>query len=336
MLMKFHRTNTIDGAAPIAPEMKVANPLLSFRITQVVFYFALAIFFGGLVTLALVASELFSTMAAAGVHVATMNPHWNQAKQLAGRIFGNILHIFDYVELGCVFLMSAAVLLQMILHFHLKKLWVWARFVLLALLVFLVLHDVFVLFPATRLQHQLWMQNVPANPKAAKLNAAAAKHRAEFHTLHEESEHGGIIEMFLLLGILGISAWGLNWPDRQRHAREIARRSGLVAALPSAVAATTTSAPMADRPAVAAYGASAAPQTDASGTISTSAGPGAAPAGAATPAWPSVAAGHGEIGVNDVAENPIAVTPPSESVADANAPLPPVPLEEPPDAPRNS
>lgn len=328
--MKFNRTAP-STSAPIAPEMKVANPLLSFRITQVAFYLALSIFFGGLVVLGtIVAGELFSTLTAAHVQVASMNPQLDQAKLLAGRVFGRILHVFDYVELGCMFVMTVAVLLQMVLHFHLKKLWVWVRFFMLALLAFLVLRDIWVLFPAIRHQQQLWLQNVPGNLALAKV------HKAKFDTLHAESEHGGIIEMFLLLGILGVSAWGLNWPDRQRHAREIARRSGLMAVPPSPLGAAT--------PASAATGAAAAypgRYTSAEDTpvpatpvvVSNRETGVATPV--ATPAWPSVTAGHPDLAADSPAAaevTPVDVPLDTTSTTTHDVPPPPEPLEEPHDA----
>ena len=170
----------------------------------------------------IVAWQLFTTISHAGVHVAGMNPQLDQSRELAGKVFGNILTVFARVELVCMVLMAIAVTLQMLLYLHLWNMWVWLRALVLALLIILALHDIFFITPQVHLQHRLWVGDLSTQPAQAKI------HQRRFAEFHAAAEHDGAIEAFFLLTLLLVSAWGINYPSRKALVREMAVSAGVL------------------------------------------------------------------------------------------------------------
>ncbi len=197
--------------------------MTGFRITQILFWFGLSIYFGGLLILGtLVAPEIFNTIATAGVHASTLNPHLNEAKELAGEIFGNILYYFSIFQLLCLFLMLFSVLFQMAFHLNAMSIWVWLRLGGVLLLAVLLGAQMLKIDPAVRREHKLWLQYV--NTDAAQ----AEVHRTEFMRDHAAAECNGIIQMILLLAIVCIQGWGINYPTRREFIRAIAQKAKLM------------------------------------------------------------------------------------------------------------
>ncbi|MGC8623826.1 MAG: hypothetical protein ACP5VQ_01005 [Phycisphaerae bacterium] len=197
--------------------------MTGFRITQILFWFGLSIYFGGLLILGtLVAPEIFNTIAAAGVHTSTINPLLNESKELAGRIFGNILYYFSIFQLICLFLMLFSVLFQMAFHLNAMSIWVWLRLGGVLMLALLLGAQMLRIDPAVRREHQLWLQYVDTDA------ARAAVHQAQFARDHAAAERNGIIQMILLLTIVCIQGWGINYPTRREFIRALAQKAKLI------------------------------------------------------------------------------------------------------------
>ena len=190
--------------------------IFSFRLTQVCFWLGISAWFGGLLVLGpVVAWQLFATIAHAHVQVAGMNTHLDQSRELAGLVFGNILHIFYWIELVCLGLILGAVVGQMLLHLHLWNAGVWLRLLVIVLLAAVTLHDVFFIAPQVFAQQSQWLASLTTRPAAAKV------HEKLFSQYHLAAEHDGVIETVLLLALLIISAWCVNYPTRKAHIRQI-------------------------------------------------------------------------------------------------------------------
>ncbi len=197
--------------------------MAGFRFTQVLFSLGLSIYFGGLLILgALVAPEMFHTISTVGVHAAVINPRLNESKELAGLIFGNILQIFAIFQLVCLLLMLFAALMQMACHLNAVNIWVWLRLGGLVLLAMMLGSQMLQLDPAVRREHKLWLQNVDANP------ARAALYKARFQRDHTAAEHNGMIQMGLLLALVFIQGWGINYPTRREFIRTLAQKAKLI------------------------------------------------------------------------------------------------------------
>lgn len=197
--------------------------MAGFRFTQVLFSLGLSIYFGGLLILgALVAPEMFHTISTAGVHAAVINPKLNESKELAGLIFGNILQIFAIFQLVCLLLMLFAALMQMAFHLNAVNIWVWLRLGGLVLLAMMLGSQMLQLDPAVRREHTLWLQNVDANP------ARAALYKARFQHDHTAAEHNGMIQIGLLLALVFVQGWGINFPTRREFIRMLAQKAKLI------------------------------------------------------------------------------------------------------------
>ena len=202
--------------------------LAGFRFTQVLFWLGLSIYCGGLLILGLlVAPEIFNTLSIAGVHTTTMNPHLNQSKELAGAIFGNILQYFSIFQLLCLFLMLFATLFQMAFHLNAMNIWVWLRLGGVLILALLLGGQMLQIDPAVRREHKLWVKYVDTNV------AQAALFKAEFQRDHAAAERNGMIQMLVLLALVFVQGWGINYPTRREFIRTLTQNAKLIE--PSAV-----------------------------------------------------------------------------------------------------
>ncbi len=183
--------------------------MMGFRITQVFFWLALALYFGGLATLGpLVAYELFTTIPETHVQVPSMSPKLNQPRELAGDVFGNILQKFNMVELICLPILFATVAIQTAVYLNWLNPWSWLRLILVGVLLVVALYDIFYTGPQVRRQHTLWVQNVDRDP------AMAHSHELKFDKFHSESERNGVIKLIVLLALLAVTAAGVQGPQR--------------------------------------------------------------------------------------------------------------------------
>ncbi len=197
--------------------------MAGFRITQVLFWFGLSIYFGGLLILGLLAApEIFNTISAAGVHAATINPHLNQSKELAGAIFGNILALFAIFQIVCLFLMLFSVLFQMAFHLNAIDIWVWLRLGAVLILAMLLGGQLLQIDPAVRREHKIWVQDVNTG------SAQAALHQAAFERDHAAAERNGGFQMAVLLALVFIQGWGIYYPKRREFIRTLAQRAKLI------------------------------------------------------------------------------------------------------------
>lgn len=185
------------------------------------FWLGVCTWFGGLVVLGpVVAWQLFTTIAHAHIQVAGMNPQLNQSRELAGLVFGNILRIFYWIELTCLGLIAGAAIAQMVLHLHLWNIGVWLRLLVIVLLAAITLHDVFHVAPQVFTQHSQWIADLTKQP------AAAQAHEKLFNQYHLAAEHDGVIEIMLLLTLLIVSAWCINYPTRRAYMKAISGTTG--------------------------------------------------------------------------------------------------------------
>ncbi len=202
--------------------------MAGFRLTQVLFWLGLSIYFGGLLILGvLVAPEIFNTISAAGIHAATINPHLNQSKELAGAIFGGILQYFSIFQLVCLFLMLFSLLFQMAFHLNAMNLWVWLRLGGVVVLAVLLGGQMLQIDPSVRREHQLWLQYVDTDA------GRAARYKAAFQRDHSAAERNGMFQMGVLLALVFVQGWGINYPTRREFIRVLAQKAKFIEPLPA-------------------------------------------------------------------------------------------------------
>ena len=190
--------------------------MAGFKLTQVIFWLGLSIYFGGLFLLGpIVASQIFSTIRGAGAQITGTSPHTDPATELAGSVFGNILHLFNLVELICLPLILIPIVIQMSLYMYIWDVWLWLRLALAVVLAIIAVQDIFLLSPKIRTVHDQWIKNTDSNPDLATQNQAL------FKTLHSQAERNGKIKAVLLLLLVIVSAWGVNYPTRWEYVQQI-------------------------------------------------------------------------------------------------------------------
>jgi hypothetical protein len=194
--------------------------MAGFKLTQVIFWLGLSIYCGGIFLIGpIVASQVFSTIRGAGAPATPIGSHPDPATELAGNVFGNILHLFNMVELICLPLILIPIVIQMALYMYVWDIWLWLRLALVMILVIVAVQDIFLLSPKIRSVHDQWIKNIDANPDLA------AQNQSLFKTLHARAELNGKIKAVLLLLILIVSAWGITYPTRQEYVQQIIMQS---------------------------------------------------------------------------------------------------------------
>lgn len=190
--------------------------MAEFKLTQVFFWLGLSVYFGGLFLLGpIVASQIFSTIRGASSQIQSSSTHTDPATELAGKVFGNILHLFNMLELICLPLILIPVVIQMALYMDLSDVWLWLRLVLALALAVIAVQDIFLLVPKIKNVHDQWIKNADSNPDLA------AQNQALFKNLHAQSQRNGKIKAVLLLLLVIVSAWGINYPTRWQYVQQM-------------------------------------------------------------------------------------------------------------------
>ena len=174
--------------------------MLGYRITQVVYWVGAALYLGGIVALGVVAAPaIFQTVRETGAGMPGMGAWINSSQQLGGEIFGNVLIRFRVLEWLCLAMMGLGMVGGWMWGQQ-RKLGRWVRVGLLSVLGLLVIYDAVYLTPAVWQARSQWRQ------------ASDASHALElqrrFDVLHKQAEGLGHAKMWLLLGLVTVSAWG--------------------------------------------------------------------------------------------------------------------------------
>ena len=194
---------------------------LAGKVAGVLFWLAVCVQLGGMVALAMAAPVIFRTTEQLQVKTTALPSHMDQAKQVGGEIFGNILEVFGSVEWVCVGIMAVGAIAQMWLG-SVEGGWMWARKVLLLGLVITLAYDTAKVTPAVWSTRSAWRaavtESAPSSQASAQVEKVAALEK-EFKGWHEESEQMAITRLGLLLGIAVVTAWGMgkNQEPRARN-----------------------------------------------------------------------------------------------------------------------
>ncbi len=179
--------------------------MFGYRITQIIFWLALSVYFGGLTILgSVVAAQLFGTAQHLNISAPGISPHLNAPREIAGTMFGNILQIFSYVELLCLPLMLIALLLQLAVFVGPLNFWLWLRILLTVGLLFVAFEDVFRTGPEVRRAHEAWVKAADSQP------ALIAEKQKAFDALHAKSETNGKIKILVMALLVVVSASDLG------------------------------------------------------------------------------------------------------------------------------
>lgn len=171
---------------------------MRFRIGKIVFWLALAIYFGGLLILGVVvAPTLFHTVRETNAVMISAPAGWHNPDQLGGEIFGNILRTFSMVEVASLVLMGVGLTLTAGAGSpRLRR--------IQALLLMLV--TILTGFDMTMTNRQVWQERAAWRAAATQSTTEAATHKARFDVLHKRSEATGKAKVFLLLALLAVSS----------------------------------------------------------------------------------------------------------------------------------
>lgn len=176
--------------------------MTGFRIVNVVFWLALAVYLGGLVSLGAVAAPaIFGTVKAE--HIVGARAGLEEPGQVGGEIFGNVLRRFAPVEWACLGTLAGAAVMQMWLWPGKEKGWMQWRKGLLAALVAVAVYDRTVTEPAVVAARTAWQEAMAHRP------TAVAEHRERFTALHTTAERLAEAKVGLLAGIAVAAAWGM-------------------------------------------------------------------------------------------------------------------------------
>ncbi len=172
---------------------------------NVVWWLGLSLYFGGLLTLgAIVAPAVFSTTADSHMSMpGIVSPPLDMAKQVGGEIFGAVINRFSIVEFVCLGLMFVGLCGMIWLHQSVRR----SEWVLVALWIILT---VLARYDNAVLRPRVWSLR-------SEVRASVSTHmdgmetrwpeQMEFDKLHQESELVGRAKVYLLFGMIVVSAW---------------------------------------------------------------------------------------------------------------------------------
>ncbi len=167
------------------------------RIGKFLFWLGLTAYLGGLASLALAAPIIFNTVRKTGSVMTFVPTGWQNADQLGGEIFGNILQAFSYVEVTALLLMgigtalttgTGAIILRRI------------QIGLLMVITLLTAYNLTVTSPA------VWRERTAWREATAQDIQIASQHKIRFDQLHKQSELIGKATLFLLLALLAVAS----------------------------------------------------------------------------------------------------------------------------------
>ena len=175
------------------------------RITTVAWWLGVSVYFGGLLTLGMVvAPVLFDTTTKAGMSMpGIVSPPLNMGGEVGGEIFGNVVNRFTIVEVVALALMAIGLVGYILSHRPVRRS-AWVLLILwIALLGFmaydslLVTPKVFTLRDQVRHEAADHVADKPDTPWPA---------RTDFHAFHDQAEALGRWQVYLLFGMILVSA----------------------------------------------------------------------------------------------------------------------------------
>ena len=181
----------------------MSAPSVVQRLTNLLFWLALALALGGSVALDLVvAPTIFSTARRLQVQVPDLPAAINAPNHLGGQTFGNVLANFAPVENVCIAMVTVLVILETLLWLKRRSTLVITR---LLLLVPLIAATIFFTHAATAVRQGStdWVNALRQN------SPHAAEFRARLDGWHHTSTEVEMIRILSLAAIAALSAWGL-------------------------------------------------------------------------------------------------------------------------------
>ncbi len=170
------------------------------RIAALFWWLGLSLWFGGLVALGAVAAPpIFHTIRDVNATLPG-TPEWlNAQDQLGGEIFGEILRRFSILEGVCLAALLAALFISLLMR---RNLWLWIRLFMVLALGSLLYYDSRVLTP------EVW------KTRTLTRGVQSAELENRFQVLHKRAEFLGQIKVWILVGLVGVSASTSN-PSRK-------------------------------------------------------------------------------------------------------------------------
>ena len=176
-----------------------------YKLLNLLFWLAVALYFGGLLALGLAAAPaIFDTTKAQHINLPGIVAPLDPAAQAGGEIFGNVLKRFWYVEIGALAAMLAAILGWFRIE-RLRRASTWALAVLWLTLAGALAYDTVVLTPEVWNMRQ--MVRDTATQHAADTQGAAWPERQAFDWLHKRSRTRGQFKAGVLLVMIAVAAW---------------------------------------------------------------------------------------------------------------------------------
>jgi hypothetical protein len=184
---------------------------IAFRFVRLIFWAALAVWIGGLVTLGVAAPSVFKSLETIQATVPDPASPLAQPKQLGGEVFGAILANFGYLELGASIALVLAVVLESLLlrGAMLRKPWHLLRVALVLAALGLFGYDRLVVYPSVLSARDAWYASLKTSatlPAGATRPAAESSLKADFDAQHKQSESLAHMKVYILLAILALTA----------------------------------------------------------------------------------------------------------------------------------
>jgi hypothetical protein len=173
------------------------------KVRDVLFWLAVSIYFGGILTLGIVvAPAVFATAKAQHIVLPGVMPPLDPATQAGGEIFGAILQRFSYVEGACVVVILGVIAARLATKTS-RRAGAWALAMLAVTLACIASYDVLILTPEVVRVRQAVRETAAAHVQDGP--GAAWSERSKFDALHKRSETMGHIKALLLLGMVGVA-----------------------------------------------------------------------------------------------------------------------------------
>ena len=182
------------------------------KAADVTIWLGTSVYFGGLVTLGVVAAPaVFASSANAHLSMPGIAaPPLNMSNQVGGEIFGEVLNRFAWVQLIGLALILVGLAVWFLGHKMVRRS-TWVLVILWILLAALTAYDIGVLRPRVFVVRDAVREKAkrppPPTMPAGPLTSADWPEQVEFNGLHDRSEAIAHWEAYVLLGMILVAAW---------------------------------------------------------------------------------------------------------------------------------
>ena len=173
------------------------------RLAHLAFWLGASLYFGGLVTLGVIAAPaIFETAHSGNLSMPAISPPLEMWKQVGGEIFGNILNRFVWVEVISLVLLLVGIGVPLVTHRPVRRSAV-ISFILWLILAAVVSYDSAFLRPKVwTMRDQLRGSAITHVSAGTQPSTQPWPERDEFETLHDRSEMLGRVKVYVLLGLI--------------------------------------------------------------------------------------------------------------------------------------